>query len=258
VKTVTLTAAGGSSSATVVPERGGLVTGFIVDGEPLLFLDRETLEDPTKNVRGGVPVLFPFPGRPPPGIALKQHGFARLEAWELTEVTQTQLVCRLASAHPGFPYPYQLTLTVTVTPGALTLAFELENRAHVPMPLHFGLHPYFAVTDKQAAWVETNATRAFNQRAGTTGPLPPLRFGGDELDVHLLDHRGGKTVLHRGSAPPISLEWSENFQTLVLWTLPGKPFICVEPWTAPAGTSGQNMLRPGGRELLGFSIRVGR
>ena len=29
----------------------------------MLFMDQETLRDPTKNVRGGVPVLFPTPGK---------------------------------------------------------------------------------------------------------------------------------------------------------------------------------------------------
>lgn len=257
MKTFTLTA--GTSSATVVPERGGLVTGFVVDGEPLLFLEAATLDDVTKNVRGGVPVLFPFPGKPPPGVALKQHGFARLEKWDVVSATASQLVCRLAAQPiiPAFPYDFVLTQTVSLTPGALTLAFEIENRGDVPMPLHFGLHPYFAVADKQAARVETNATRAFDQRAGTTGPVPALDFGGDGLDVHLLDHRGGRTVLHRGAARPISLKWSEGFTTLVLWTLPGKPFICVEPWTAPAGTYGQQTLKPATGVRLEFLIRAG-
>ena len=57
----------GDAAATVVPERGGLVTRFAVGARELLYLDPATLADPTKNVRGGVPVLFPFAGRPPPG-----------------------------------------------------------------------------------------------------------------------------------------------------------------------------------------------
>ena len=50
------------SRAEIVPERGALVSRFIVEGEPILFLDESTLADPTKNVRGGIPVLFPAPG----------------------------------------------------------------------------------------------------------------------------------------------------------------------------------------------------
>jgi hypothetical protein len=57
----------------------------------VLFMDDETLRDPTKNVRGGVPVLFPTPGKlvddkwsyAGHSGSMKQHGFARSLPWEL-------------------------------------------------------------------------------------------------------------------------------------------------------------------------------
>src|SRR5438132_2165715 len=73
--------AGDGALAEVVPERGGLVTRFRVQGRGLLYLDEATLADRSKNVRGGVPVLFPIAGKAPEGGAMKQHGFARNRAW---------------------------------------------------------------------------------------------------------------------------------------------------------------------------------
>jgi galactose mutarotase-like enzyme len=112
------------------------------------------------------------------------------------------------------------------------------------MPLHFGLHPYFRAVDKRAAWLETDATLALNNRSGAEGALERLDFDVDELDLALLDHDDDGTVLHRGEGPPIQLRWSPRFRTLVLWTLRGKDFICVEPWTAPglALATGEGLL----------------
>ncbi len=53
----------GDAEVQVVPARGALVTRFQVRGVDLLFLDEATLGDLSKNVRGGVPLLFPNPGR---------------------------------------------------------------------------------------------------------------------------------------------------------------------------------------------------
>ena len=59
--TITLTE--GDTRVEIAPARGALVTRLVVKGQELLYLDRATLDDPSKNVRGGIPVLFPFAGR---------------------------------------------------------------------------------------------------------------------------------------------------------------------------------------------------
>ena len=66
----------------IVPERGGLVTGWRSGGQEWLYFDAERYADPTKSTRGGIPVLFPICG----GLAgspLPQHGFARDLPWQL-------------------------------------------------------------------------------------------------------------------------------------------------------------------------------
>lgn len=58
----------------VVPDRGGLVTGWLCQGpwgaREILHVDAERFADPAKSVRGGIPVLFPIcgglPGSPLP------------------------------------------------------------------------------------------------------------------------------------------------------------------------------------------------
>jgi galactose mutarotase-like enzyme len=249
----------GASTATVVPERGGLVSRFAVGGEDVLFLDPATLADPAKNVRGGIPILFPFAGKPPVGSPLKQHGFARTLPWAVLEADKARLVCALEATdatRAAFPHDFRLELTVALSGPCLSLHFALQNRGAEPMPLHFGLHPYFAVPleAKRTARVETRAATAYNQRTGLTGPLPAIDFAGAEVDLHLLDHGAPRTVLH--GRRDVALSWSPGLTTLVLWTLPDQPFICVEPWSAPAGTFGQRLLAPETTAAFDFQIRA--
>jgi len=50
----------------VVPRRGGLVTGWLCHGpwgeREILYFDADRFADPSKSVRGGIPVLFPICG----------------------------------------------------------------------------------------------------------------------------------------------------------------------------------------------------
>ena len=44
----------GHALAEIVPERGAICTRLRFDNDELLFLDKSTLEDLSKNVRGGI------------------------------------------------------------------------------------------------------------------------------------------------------------------------------------------------------------
>jgi galactose mutarotase-like enzyme len=229
---------GPHAEAEVCPARGALVTRLRASDDEVLYLDEATFLDPFKNVRGGVPLLFPVAGPPPEGSKLKQHGFARSSAWEAQPDGETLRLTLSASedTHRVFPFEFRIDYSVELVGERLELRWLIHNRDVKPMPLHFGVHPYFRVPveTKRRARIETAATRAFDNRSKTTGPLPALDFGGDELDLHLLDHAAKSTVLDRGDGTRVPLSWSHSFETLVLWTLPGQGFVCVEPWSGPS------------------------
>ena len=83
--------AGDHARLMLRPDRGGIATALAIDGRDVLFMDQATLADPAKNVRGGIPVLFPSPGkldgdrwaRGGASGAMKQHGFARNLPWRV-------------------------------------------------------------------------------------------------------------------------------------------------------------------------------
>lgn len=253
----------GDSCAELAPTRGALVTAFSVGGDELLFLDEATLLDPSKNVRGGVPLLFPFAGKAPPGSPLPQHGFARRRPWEVLTATsngeRAWVECVLrddAESRAAWRWAFELRYAVTLSEGALTLEWALTNRDERPLPLHFGIHPYFRVGDKAAVRVAGASGLAFDNRAGEEREVDAVDFTAGEVDLHFEASPARHTVLERGVGRAVELEWSSQFDTLVLWTLPGQPFVCVEPWSGRGGQPATRVVAPGATEHLHVTLRA--
>jgi galactose mutarotase-like enzyme len=260
---------GGGVRAELAPERGGMVTGLAIDGAPVLFLDEATFVDSTKNVRGGVPILFPIAGKLDPDrlpgatAAMKQHGFARNLPWRVLESGPDRAVLALDAddaTRALYPHDFALRYRYVAADGALTIEQRFENHGAAPMPIQPGLHPYFLVADKAGARVETDATVAWDNVARARVPVAAIDLGAAEVDLHLLDHRPRGTRLVRPGARPVVLRWSDDQRVLVIWTLAGRDFVCVEPWSAPANalvTGGATVVAPGGAHESWLTISLG-
>ncbi len=249
--------------AWLAPARGGMVTRFSVGDVPVLFLNEATLRDPRKSVRGGIPVLFPIAGRLPGDhyaiggstFLMKQHGFARTLPWTVVDestgdgASVTLGLEASAATRAQYPFEFALRFTYRLRGGTLSVEQRFENRGDGPMPLRPGLHPYFFVPDatKAGARVDTDATRAYDNTAGREVAVTlPIALANREVDLFLLDHRPRATVLHRPGLPGVSIGFGDDQEVLVVWTLPGCDFVCVEPWRArPGALSNGNAIEPG-------------
>lgn len=247
-----------ASQVAIVPERGGLITRFDIEGRPILYLDDATLRDPTKNVRGGVPVLFPSPGklegdawrRGDQHGAMKQHGFARNLAWQVVRADPASATLRLASddaTRAQYPWDFEVEQTIGLRGRTLAIAQVVTNRSPTAMPFGYGFHPYFFVrdADKAACRVATDATRAFDNVAKREVALPGsvIDLTRPEVDLFLLDHGASESALHT-PAGTVAVRGSRDYRHWVVWTVAGKDFVCVEPWTSPG-----NALNTGDRLL---------
>lgn len=168
------------SRVTVVPSRGALVTSLFARGREWLYLDEATLRDRTQNVRGGVPVLFPSPGKLEGERyafggherAMRQHGFARRSAFREVSRTggpggQAQVELELTDSEvtrAEYPWPFRLRIRYGLRGAELTLTAEVTNTGAEAMPFALGYHPYFAVPDaaKLECQVPTKSKRAWD------------------------------------------------------------------------------------------------
>lgn len=259
----------------VVPERGGLVTGWRCADQELLYFDAERFRDPALSVRGGIPVLFPICGNLPAGQdvlagasrPLAQHGFARDLPWRLEALAEADgIALELEDSDATrscFPWPFRLRLELRLQPSALAITALITHRGPAtadpaerataqPMPFSLGLHPYLATSSLEGLRISGLPASGLDQRtmttASTDGQLAGLAAGIDLLagpasTVRLEDP---------GASRAIALELQSPLDLAVLWTDPPRPMVCLEPWSAPRGAlvSGDRRLELGCGETL--------
>ena len=262
----------GEARVVVAPARGGMVTRFEVGGRPVLFLDEGSLLDLSRNVRGGNPVLFPSPGplagdrfeRAGKSGSMKQHGFARQERWSVIAQTASEVTLELLAndaTRPRYPWDFALRLRYALAAGALTVATTVENRSATELPFALGFHPYFHVpdADKARCRITTDATRGFdNVTKAAVEVISPIDLTPKEVDLHLANHTPHQATLERACGDRIVVAGDPAFGRWVVWTLAGKDFVCLEPWTAAADAlnTGEDLLAvsPGASRTLTMSI----
>jgi galactose mutarotase-like enzyme len=261
------------SEVTIAPARGGLVTSFRVAGRELLYLDPATLNDGTKNVRGGIPVLFPTPGKLEhdrfhwggQSGELKQHGFARNLPFEVVKAdpARAEVLLRLRSSATTlavFPWEFSLELGLRLEGARLVIASRIENTGTRVMPCALGYHPYFFVDDKARTSIELQATRVFDNVKKAYGPFTGFDLNAPELDLHLLDNPHDTGALAFGDGTRLVVRGSPEFTTWIVWAVTGKDYICLEPWTAPGNAlnTGEKLteLEPGAARQASIELEL--
>jgi galactose mutarotase-like enzyme len=248
-------------AASVAPSRGAIVTALQVGGRDLLYLDRATLADPDKSVRGGIPLLFPFAGRLDgdrlvhAGSTMKQHGFARNKAWRVAAQRPGRLQLALeddAQTREVFPHRFRLEQTLTLLPHGLQLDLAMHNLGDAPMPVAPGWHPYFPCRSADKPGV---------MPLDVPG-LDPARFAPDaEFDFGATAPADGRAGFEIPGLGELRLGFSPEMRFLQCWGLPGRDFICLEPFTGPnnaINTPARLDVLPGAALTLWMRIEVPR
>jgi galactose mutarotase-like enzyme len=276
IPTIVLSDSDSESRAVLAPARGGMLIELALAGRELLYLDRKTFEDPAANVRGGVPVLFPSPGKLAEGAwawrgargTLKQHGFARNLPWEVAATgTDDGAWAKLALASndvtmAAFPWAFRAEYTYRLRGRGMAIEMRFENRANATMPFGAGFHPYFVVPEaaKAQAKIPTAATRAWDNAAKREVGFSGFDLTAGEVDMHLLDHASSEASLLLPDMA-VHVRGSAEFTHWVVWTLRGRDFVCLEPWTCPgdALNTGERLLllEPGEARTMRLTIERG-
>ncbi|NJK39039.1 MAG: aldose epimerase [Oscillatoriales cyanobacterium RM2_1_1] len=239
----------GESQVQIVPERGGILTEWQMDGQPIFYLDRERFTDPALSVRGGIPLLFPICGNlvedsytlNGQSYSLKQHGFARTSSWTVaqqhTEAGASLTVSLKSNPETlaSYPFEFELNYIYTLRGNTLELRFRHTNLSSTAMPFATGIHPYFFVSDKAKLQVELPTTQfkikgneTLQEFSGT------FDFSQEEIDYAFTNLTGQTaTVIDQSRGLKLTLTYDNHYSTLVFWTVKGKDFYCLEPWTAP-------------------------
>jgi galactose mutarotase-like enzyme len=236
----------GAVQAEVIPERGAIVSRLTVAGRDVLAMDHDTLFDPGKNVRGGIPLLFPFAGRLAAdrferqglGVVttIRQHGFARQRAFSPVApppgrpfaADRLRLVLSDDDATRAvYPFRFQATVDVRLEPRGLCLSLVVWNQDDRPMPVAPGWHPYFPCPVGAKARITIS---------GLGASFDPAALRDDvEFDFGVPAPPLGRLTAQMPSIGELTVEFSPRLRHVQLWSLPERPFVCIEPFWGPAG-----------------------
>lgn len=248
-ETYILTDEKAKSQLEVLPSRGGIATKWRIDGKEVFYLDEERLKNPEMSIRGGNPILFPICGNlvddtytlDGKQFKLKQHGFGRNLPWKVGEevtVDNVSLKLHLNSNEQTkavYPFDFQVTFTYQLHGNTLTILQEFKNQSSEPMPFSVGFHPYFLTHDKSQLEIDIPSTEFQKKGSKEIHPFNGhFDFSQDEIDVAFNKLSAKSTsVTDKSRNLKMTLEYDDNFSTLVFWTVKGKDFYCLEPWSAP-------------------------
>ncbi|MEM6352089.1 MAG: aldose epimerase [Cyanobacteria bacterium P01_D01_bin.14] len=244
----------------VVPERGGIVTRWRAFDQEIFYLDEERFKDASKSVRGGIPLLFPICGNTPDdtytlngqAYSLVQHGFARTSPWQVTAQTEgdePSITVSLESSdetRSHYPFTFRLDFVYTLKGNTLEQRYRHTNLTDQPMPFSTGIHPYFAVSDKSQLDIALPSTEyKVKGDPGVNYFSGKFDFSQEEIDYAFVNLTGQTaTVTDHGTNLALTISYDSCYSTLVFWTVKGKDFYCLEPWSGPrnAINTGEHLL----------------
>lgn len=220
---------------------------------------------------GRSPILFPIVGKAPDDTLLidgkphsmAQHGFARRREFSLAAATAT--LCRYTleatdETRAAYPFDFRLCVEHSLDGPALTVAAEVENRGNVPMPFGCGFHPAFlwplpggggkphvVTLDNGAEPKRQPLENGLLSQDREPSPFDIGRLvlapGQFENDALVFPEGAGDGLTYEADGGPALTFHFENLPNLALWSKPGAPFLCIEPWHGTAAEFG------GSREL---------
>lgn len=242
---------------------------------------------------GRSPILFPIVGRAPEdqlGIAgenyaMGQHGFARRSLFSLA--ARGIDFCRFelrasAASRAAYPFDFLLAVEHRVVGRGVMVSAELRNLDSRSMPFGIGFHPAFC-------WPLPGCAGAVHEVRLDNGAEPLLmRLQGGLLrpealaspfaqgalrldpglfaaDAMIFPEGAGSGLRYGAGGKAVRLTW-KNLPNLAIWSKPGAPFVCLEPWHGMAARLGEGngiearpftiVLAPGAVSRHGFTATL--
>ncbi|NEI11525.1 aldose 1-epimerase family protein [Rhizobium leguminosarum] len=243
---------------------------------------------------GRSPILFPIVGKAPDDkiaidgtvYPMSQHGFARRSEFALAASSETMCRFELVASDATravYPFEFQLAVMHAVEGRALTVTAEVTNRDPKPMPFGLGFHSAFAWPLPGAAgrdhivMLDNEGEPALVRLGGgLINPAPPpspfdagrlvLDHSMFEQDAMIFPRGAGEGLSYGAEGGPTMHFHFENLPNLALWTKPGAPFLCIEPWHGTAAEAGGSselskrpsttILAPGAVASFSFTVEI--
>ncbi|MBE6718725.1 MAG: aldose 1-epimerase family protein [Ruminococcaceae bacterium] len=206
--------------------------------------------------KGRAPHLFPICGRLRDNkyiyegkeYTLLSHGFSRFMEYEVEEKTDTSVTFSVTETEEtlkDYPFNFVFKIKYTLRGRQIDTEYIIKNTNDKTMYFSVGGHEgymceggienYYIEFDKNvtldAHVVEGPIIRHETERIIENSNILPLKndyFKIDALIFKDIDF-DAVTIKKNDGTPNVRIDF-KGFQNLVLWTIPGAPYLCVEPW----------------------------
>lgn len=227
------------------------------------------------------PVLFPNVGKYYKGYLRHngmdypegQHGFARDCDFVCTLQESSKAVFLLESSEETlkrYPFPFRLEICYELQDTAIIVTWKVTNPGEETMYFTIGGHPAFNVPVLEGTkftdyylYFEAKKSLVYKlldkssgcviAESGETLALEDsmYRLREDMFDNDALVFDDGQikkvSILYPDKTPYVTMECA-GFPNFGIWSKPGAPFVCLEPWegrTDNAGFDGEISAKPG-------------
>ncbi len=220
------------------------------DGTELLWQGDNTWWEDT------APVLFPICSNLKNGVykfedkeyEMQSHGFAKSIEFEANTVADNSVILSAKSndmTRKIYPFDFVFSVQFTLQDDKLVTNYIIKNTSEGDMYYSVGGHEgydcpegienykvVFNKTEKFESCVLDGPILTYNKDKilpdGTEIDLKPDYF---TVDAIILEHINSDEVslVNKTNGKKITVDVSD-FTNLLIWTIPGAPFVCLEPW----------------------------
>jgi galactose mutarotase-like enzyme len=238
---------------SVLRDAGG--RELLWDGDPAVWAGRAPILFPTVGTLAGGSYRLGSKAYP-----LPRHGFARVRQFDVVAASPSRATFRLSadeSTAQVYPFRFQLDVDFALNGGTLSVTSSVRNIGQEEMPASIGYHPGFRWPlpygePRAAHFIEFADDEGTSiRRLDADGLLSPERHPtpvshrrlalDDALfrdDVVIFDEIRSRSVSYGAQTGPRIRVSYPDARYLGLWTKPGAPFICIEPWRGIADEAG--------------------
>ena len=201
------------------------------------------------------PILFPIVGRLLNDkytlnhelYGMRQHGFARDQVFQVMEHSEDSITLRLTDneqTRVQYPFAFELLVKYTLFKDTLEIDQRVTNLDSAELCYSIGGHPGFHIDGKLSEYyLDFGSDYSVQQHLisgnyynGKTKEIQLSRKFqlSDDLfksDAIVIKHPPFKSIgFGKIHGPKILSLYCDTWTAVGLWTKPGAPFFCIEPW----------------------------
>ena len=234
-----------------IAEMGAEIRRLTVNGEERMWNGDE------KFWTGVAPVLFPICGGIPDNkfelngkeYDLVKHGFARKSLFTVEKASTTTATFLLKSNEEtlkSYPWEFEFRVKYTLSASMVNVEYDVLNLSNSLMYTAVGGHEaylceggienYDVIFEKEETLKTHRLEGTLISRKTDTvlyeSKVLPLYTEYFEVDALIFTDVKSRfvTLRNRINGKEVSVSF-DGFDFLLLWTKPGAPYLCIEPWT---------------------------